>query len=285
MFVQTRTLFPMQYLIRRPGVSGKFYPAKKDILEREVAVFLESSPEIKIPRRLHGIIVPNDPFIYSGGVAARAYRPLMDQDIERVIILGTSRHTYFEEISFFKGEAYSTPLGEVRVDKELVREITQHHPKLISSSLGHEAEEQGVEVQLPFLQHVLYDFSVVPIIMGNQDNENIEILSDALTRACKKKNVLIVASSNLSSGLSYGKANSEDKAAINYINHFDDEGLNDDFQKGQLEMDGGGAVVAAMRVCRNLGATKSKVLLYRNSGDTGGSKESVSGYVAGLLYE
>ena len=284
MFVKTRIYERMEKLIRQPGSAGKQYSNQKGILEREVAVFLESAKTINIPDKIFGMIVPNDAHLKSGGVAARAYRHLVDEDIDTVVIISHSRLTYFEEVSVFKGDAYSTPLGPVPLDKDLCWQIINAHDKIIESTLGHETEEQGIEVQLPFLQQVLYDFKIVPICMGNMDTENIEILSNVLSSALKGKNVLIIASSNLSENHSYDKATAIDNVAISHVKKFDAESLNKQYQDGKVELTDGGAIVTTMRVCKNLGATKSNVLLYRNSGDMGGSRQQVVGYISALFY-
>jgi len=274
----------MEKLIRQPGSAGKQYSNQKNILEREVAVLLESAKTINIPNKIYGMIVPNDAHLKSGGVAARAFRHLIDEDIEVVVIISHSRLTYFEEISVFKGDAYATPLGQVQLDKDLVWQITNAHERIIESTMGHETEEHGIEIQLPFLQQVLYDFKILPICMGNMDTENIDILSDVLSNALKGKNVLIVASSNLSENHSYDRASVIDNVAINQIKKYDVDSLNKQYQDGKVELTDGGAIIATMRVCKNLGASKSNVLLYRNSGDMGDSRQQVVGYISALFY-
>ncbi len=284
MFVKTRIYERMEKLIRQPGSAGKLYSNQKNILEREVAVFLESSKGEKSLNNVYGMIVPNDELMISGGVAARAYRQILDLEIDQVVIISTSQHTYFEEVSLFKGDAYSTPIGQVNIDKDLIWQISNSHDSLISSTIGHEMDEHSIEIQLPFLQQVLYSFKLIPIMMGNQDAENIKILSQVLSDALKGKNVLIIASSNLSTHFSREKAAILDKIALEHIEKFETDKLNDEFQNGAIEMNGGGAVITAMNVCKNLGATKSKVLLYRNSGDMGNPKDKVTGYLSALFY-
>ncbi len=284
MFVKTRVYERMEKLIRQPGSAGKLYSKKKNILEREVAVFLEGAKVEKVPNNIYGMIVPNDELIVCGGVAARAYRQILDLDIDYVVVISTSLHTYFEEISLFKGDAYSTPLGEVAIDKDLVWQITNSNKSIISTTLGHETDEHTIEIQLPFLQQILYNFKLIPIVMGNQDAENINILTQALSQAFIGKNVLIIASSNLSTHYSREKASVIDKMTLEHISKFDTKKLNQEFQAGAIEMNGGGAVITAMNVCKSLGATKSKVLLYRNSGDMGDATDQVTGYLSAIFY-
>lgn len=284
MFVKTRIYDRMEKLVRQPGSAGKFYSKQKGILEREVAVFLENSKPFTVPGKVFGMVVPHDPYIISGGVAARAYRQIMDQEVDYVVVVSPSHHTYFEEISLFKGDYFATPLGRAKIDRDIVWQITNNHHNLISSTLGFENDEHGIEIQLPFLQHVLYDYKLIPIVMGNQDGENIEILSKALSEVFKEKNVLMIASSNLSTSHPYEKARMIDESTITHIQDFETKKLNEDYQSGNAEMSGGGAVIAVMNACKNLGAKNAKVLLYRNSGDMGSSKTDVVGYMAALFY-
>jgi AmmeMemoRadiSam system protein B len=157
-------------------------------------------------------------------------------------------------------------------------------PNIIVSDLGHEIDEHALEVQLPFLQHVLYDFKLLPIVMGNQDAANVDALSKALAELLKDCNALIVASSDLSHFHNYDKAVLLDKVVVEDINEFNDIKLAQDLTSNACEMCGGGPVLAAMKACRKLGANKAKVLLYRNSGDVSGEKDQVVGYLAGMLY-
>jgi AmmeMemoRadiSam system protein B len=271
--------------IRKPAVAGLFYSSHKNTLEKEVAVFLENAQTDMIINRLYGIVVPHAGYMYSGGVAARAYRQLLDRQFDTVVVISPSHHVYFEEISVFNGRGYSTPLGILDVDRDLAEFLVESHPNIIFSGLGHDEDEHALEVQLPFLQHVLNEFKIIPIVMGNQDKENIDILAEALSSVLRDQNVLVVASSDLSHYHKHDRAALLDKVVIDAVNNFDEEKLYADLQAGSCEMCGGGPVVTAMKVCRNLGARRSKVLLYRNSGDVTGDRSQVVGYMSGILYK
>lgn len=270
--------------IRLPGFAGNYYSKQQGILEREVAVLLENAHSVKVPGKIYGIVAPCDKQLISGGVAARAYCQLVNQDFEYVVILSPAHHTYFEEISVYSGDAYSTPLGDVAIAKEIVAELVGSDKKIISSTLGHDKDEHGIEVQLPYLQQVLYDFQLIPIVMGNQDAANIKIITDVLSKVLKGKNVVIVASSNLSLNHTYDQASLIDKSAINHIKNFDVKTLLKEYHANNIELTGGGPVAATMDTCKQLGATKSNVLLYRNSGDMGGSRIKVSGYFSAIFH-
>lgn len=270
--------------IRKPAVAGMFYSKQQGTLEREVAVFLENSPKIEIVNKIYGIIVPHAGYLYSGGVAARAYRQLIDRDFDTVVVIAPSHRIYFEEISVYNGSAYNTPLGDVPVDRDLSRQIVNIHPKIVHSDIGHNIDEHSLEVQLPFLQQVLSEFKLIPIVMGNQDYSNIEILTNALTKVLKNKNALVVASSDLSHFYSSDKASLLDNVVVEDVGNFDEEKLNQNLQKGLCEMCGSGPVITTMKVCRNLGADKSKILIYRNSGDVMGDRSQVVGYLSAMMY-
>jgi len=270
--------------IRKPAVAGLFYSGQKNTLEREVAIFLENAKGDMVINKVHGLIAPHAGFIYSGGVAAYSYRQIVGMEFDTVVVISPSHRVYFEEISVFDGKGYSTPLGTIEVDSVVSRELVEKHPNIIFSDLGHDADEHALEVQLPFLQHVLTDFKLVPVVMGNQDIGNIDILSNALVSVLKDRNALIVASSDLSHYHRNDRAELLDKVVVDAVNAYDENTLYDALQDGKCEMCGGGPVVTAMKVCRELGALKSKVLLYRNSGDVTGEWAQVVGYMSGLLY-
>ncbi|HID40128.1 MAG TPA: AmmeMemoRadiSam system protein B [Calditrichaeota bacterium] len=271
--------------VRPPGVAGLFYSRQKNTLEREVAIFLETATQIEIVNKVYGLIAPHAGYMYSGGVAARSYRQVVDREYDVVVVIAPSHHVYFEEISVFNGDAYRTPLGDVEVHKKWANELPQKHPNIIYSDIGHEKDEHSLEVQLPFLQHVLGDFRLIPIVMGNQDHTNIHVLSEALTDLLTDKKALIVASSDLSHYYSSDKAAVLDSVVVEHVNNFDEDRLEKDLQLGLCEMCGGGPVITMMKTCRNLGANKSKVLIYRNSGDVTGERGQVVGYLSAMIYK
>lgn len=270
--------------IRRPAVAGMFYSGNPETLEREVAVFLESAnPEHNV-QKVYGLVSPHAGYMYSGGVAARAYRQIMDRHYDVVVVISPSHHVYFEKVSVYNGDYYQTPLGMIPVDKELSLLLADADPQIIYSSIGHEGQEHALEVQLPFLQNVLDEFRLLPIVMGNQNDENIIALANAMSKVLSGQKALIVASSDLSHYHSYDVAVRMDSIVIEHINNFTEDNLYDDLASGVCEMCGGGPVIAMMKACRNLGADKSKVILYRNSGDVTNERSQVVGYLAAMLY-
>ena len=271
--------------IREPAVAGLFYPADKNKLEKEIALFLEKSPLFDDFKRIYGLAAPHAGYIYSGGVAARAYRQIMGRSYDTVVVISPSHTVYFNKISVYDGDAYRTPLGDISIDQELAWELTQQNPKIELSGLGHDTDEHALEVQLPFLQYVLKSFKLIPIVMGDQSLLNIDILSAALAHTLKDRNALIVASSDLSHFHDYDTAVELDQRVVGAINIFNEEKLYDELRNDKCEMCGGGPVISTMKACKKLGANKSKVLTYRNSGDVTGDRSRVVGYRSAVFYK
>jgi len=271
--------------IRPPMVAGMFYPQKKQTLEREVAMLLENAQEKNISGRVLSLIVPHAGYLYSGGVAARAYRQIMDANLDVVVVISPSHREYFKEISIYDGYAYSTPLGNIPVDRVLALELTQTHPQIVLSDIGHRYDEHALEVQLPFLQKVLEDFSLLPIVMGDQNKDNIDALAEGLFEILQNKKALIVASTDLSHFYNYDRAALLDEVVVENVKDFDEEKLLSDLNADRCEMCGGGPAIVAMKASKLLGADKSDVLLYRNSGDVTGDKSEVVGYLSAVIYK
>ncbi len=270
--------------IRRPAVAGMFYAGNPVTLEREVAVFLENAMPEENVQEVFGLVAPHAGYMYSGGVAARAYRQVMDREYDVVVVISPSHHVYFEKVAVYSGDYYATPLGEIPVAKELALQLADTNSRLTFSAIGHEGQEHALEVQLPFLQHVLDEFELLPVVMGDQGMENIKALAEGLARVLKGKRALIVASSDLSHYHTYERARQMDMVVVSHINSFKEDNLYEDLQSGLCEMCGGGPVIAMMKACRLLGADKSKVILYRNSGDVTGDHSQVVGYLAAMVY-
>jgi len=276
---------PTSTKIRPPAVAGMFYPEKKSVLDQELAYLLEKSRDLHLPGKIIGLIVPHAGYMYSGGVAARAYRQILDQDIKTVVVIAPSHCEYFTEISVYDGYAYTTPMGSILVNQDLAQALASTSPQIILSEKGHRFDEHALEVQLPFLQKVLPAFSLVPIVMGEHSQENIDILTTSLAKTLKNEKALLVASTDLSHFYGADRAQELDQVVVENITAFDEEQLFQDIQSGKCEMCGGGPAMAVMKSAKQLGADQSRLLLYRNSGDVTGEKNEVVGYLSAVLYQ
>jgi len=165
-------------LIREPAAAGSFYPGAKQELENAIDEYLKGVRLPSVGKYARGLIVPHAGYQFSGWVAAYGYKTLHGQEIDTVILIGNSHKEYFNGVSVFPEGYYRTPLGDVEIDKELAKKIIDSHEKIFFKASAH-LQEHSLEVQLPFLQKVLSDFKIVPIIIGNQPGAS-EILINAL---------------------------------------------------------------------------------------------------------
>jgi AmmeMemoRadiSam system protein B/AmmeMemoRadiSam system protein A len=277
--------------IRRAGVAGAFYPADPAQLSSMIEGFLDQVRFTPADGRIIGLVAPHAGYIYSGPVAAYAYRQLTGLQVKRVVIIAPSHIIAFEGASIYNGEAYETPLGIVPVDMEFCRQLAEKSDLLELSATGHETVQGGrmehaLEVQLPFLQKVIGSFSLVPIIMGDQSYEVCRTLGNALADLINDQNTIIVASSDLSHYHPYNEAVMLDKKVITAISEWDYYNLCRNVNGRLWEACGGGPITATMIASEKLGADESEILRYANSGDVpAGDKSRVVGYTAAIFYK
>lgn len=277
--------------VRQSIVAGSFYPSNPSVLRRMIIEFLEKA-ENKNINNIKGLVCPHAGYIYSGQIAAHSYKQIEGKDYETVIIIAPSHAEYFDFNSIYTGSAYETPLGLVKIDTEKALSLINksNYPSYIQGSTFGHRKEHSLEVQLPFLQVVLSDFKIIPIVMGAQTKQNIESLGRAIGDLFKGENILIIASTDLSHYHSYSTAVSLDSKVIEAIEKFNDPSFDieefiDDISTQQLEMCGGGPVASAMIASSLLGANEAAVLEYKNSGDVSGDKSAVVGYLSAAFYQ
>ncbi len=272
--------------IREPAVAGTFYPGNADVLKADIEGYLKKVPDQTLPGRVYGIVAPHAGYMYSGQAAAYGYKTLIGAHYDTVIVIAPSHRSFFLGAAVQARGGYKTPLGTVPVDRELAMKLVDRQGEVHEDVRVH-AGEHAVEVQIPFLQCVLKDFKVVPLILGaSQDPESSDrvagVISDCIKESDKKH--LIVGSTDLSHYYPYEHAVELDKAAVDLMEKFDIDGLGRELTRGKYEACGAGAIITAMQVCRSLGATQSKVLNYVNSGDVTGDMGSVVGYASCVFY-
>ncbi|MEJ2724105.1 MAG: AmmeMemoRadiSam system protein B [Deltaproteobacteria bacterium] len=269
--------------VRRAVLAGTWYPANRDSLSRLIEGYL-SNAHADIPEgELQAIIVPHAGYPYSGQVAAYAYRLLQNIPFKRVVLIGPSHRVPFRGISVNLQAGYETPLGTVPVDRAFAEKIIQAGGHIRWLPQAH-AREHCLEIQIPFLQTVLHDFQIVPILMGQQDFETCRSLAQNLIQLLgDAEGTLFLASTDLSHFHSYDQARTLDKAFIEHVRAFDPEALARAVAAGSCEACGAGAAVATMLAARKAGADRSAVLYYANSGDVTGDRRQVVGYVSAAL--
>jgi MEMO1 family protein len=272
--------------VRLPAVAGSFYPSDPAQLTKLVDGFLAAAPSPQI-KDLVAIVSPHAGYEYSGQVAAYSYAQLKGRKFDRVVIIAPSHREAFSFSAVYDGAAYETPLGRIPVDQAFAAKLASGRSIQLSSR-GHaptaEGGEHAIEVQLPFLQRTLGPFKVVPIVMGDQSYDSCRTLGRGIAKLIQGPGTLIVASSDLSHYHPYDDAVKIDRKTLRAIEEWDYLSMIRNFDQRVWEACGGGPIVAAMIASERLGATKSKVLKYANSGDVTGDRSRVVGYGAVALY-
>jgi AmmeMemoRadiSam system protein B len=271
-------------IVRAPAVAGMFYERSPTALRKNIDEMLNRVQMPKVEGTVRAVVSPHAGYVYSGFTAAHAYKLLIGKKYDCVIAVGPSHQEYFDGISIYSGDAYETPLGKVPINHEVRSELLQGEKNIVASVAGHRSEH-SLEVQLPFLQRVLEEFSVVPIIMGDQRRQLCKQLSVALARVMANKNVLLVASSDLSHFHAYDEAVLLDKRVIQEVENFNSDVFIDELEKKSFEACGGGPIAVAMKTAQQLGANRVEVLHYCNSGDITGDKSGVVGYLAAAFMQ
>ena len=270
---------PDSRTIRHSVIAGQWYPGEPRHLRAMMDGFLASVDTSPLAGELVALVVPHAGYVYSGQVAAYAYAQLKGREFKRVVVVSPVHRLYVGTLATTDKAYYETPLGLVPVDREMVDAVAVRQP---INRVG-EDMEHSLEIQLPFLQHTLGEFSLTPIMMGDQDRKSAAELGAALAQVIGKEPVLLVASTDLSHFHPYGAAVHLDQELVRHIVAMDAEGLARAVGSDQCEACGAGPVMAVMAAALRLGASRAVLLKYMNSGDVTGDKSSVVGYAAAAL--
>jgi AmmeMemoRadiSam system protein B len=262
--------------IRQPAVAGMFYPADKQSLQDDVQQYLQQSNQAHIDPTIipKGIIVPHAGYIYSGAIAASAYKlilPLKDK-INRVVLLGPSHRVAFSGLAVPESDVFNTPLGTIPVDQEAIK-LLASLTQVTTSEQAHQ-EEHSLEVQLPFLQEILADFTLVPLVVGDCERHDVAEVINALYG---DEHTLIVISTDLSHFHSYNEAQGIDQATSDAIVNLKPDLIDYKDACGCNGLKG----LLTVATEKNLSV---ELLDLKNSGDTAGDKNRVVGYGAYVFH-
>ena len=278
----------------RPAVyAGTWYEGDPSRLLDTVKNYLDEAEIAPVSGKIFGLISPHAGHIYSGHIAGFAYKPVMGNTYDTVVVVAPNHSDPgLDFTSVYAKGGYETPLGIVPVDTESASLIAEHDPgdDIKISDYGHFGGsggrmEHSLEIQLPFLQVALGEFSLVPIVMGDRDGgrSSCAALGNAISSALEGKNSLIVASTDLSHFHNAETLKEMDGIVSRHIGGYDPEGLLRDISTGACEACGALPTAAVMNACRNLGASEGIVLKMGNSGDISGDYSSAVGYMAAVL--
>ncbi len=265
--------------VRESIFHGSFYPGNAGEIKRMLDVFIERAGEQKRVPRPPILIIPHAGWAYSGLAAVRGLATFVASPPERIVLIGPSHRHYFLGFSPAGFEKYKTPLGEIEVDLELQSSICD----ITNCRFDPEAHsyEHSLEVILPMIQHIVPgEPKILPILTGSVGQADIDKLADALAGALDPLRDTLVVSTDLSHFYSYEEARALDQKTLDLIIDGDEKALiQRSGEEGRLCCGFTGVAVAIVLARRwDLGAPE--VLIYYNSGDSGGDKQSVVGYAS-----
>jgi len=268
--------------IKEPSVAGTFYPADRKELQETVDTYLSKAKKIPGEGSIIALISPHAGYRYSGQVAAYGYKQIQDRVIRRIILIGQSHHEGFKGASVYTKGFFKTPLGNIAIDEKSTTKLLNANAdvKFYPEAF---AKEHSLEVQLPFLQSVLKDFTIIPVLIGSPTRQTFEYLISELTEMIDEQ-TLIVASTDLSHYHGYQQAIDMDSRIITAIERLSVMNAGELIQSGESEMCGAVAVIIAMEVAKIHGANTGILFNYANSGDVTQEQDRVVGYASiGLI--
>ena len=273
-----------QAAIRQPAVAGRFYPAKPEVLARDVDKYLAPAPSAaeKVENAL-GCVVPHAGYMYSGPVAGAVYRRLPARSA--YVILCPNHTGRGAPLAIMSSGSWLTPLGQVPIDSALAAAVRQGCHLLTEDATAH-ADEHSLEVQLPFLQRTVKDFSFVPIALAVGGYPSLEALGKGLAQAGRrvKKPFLIIASSDMNHYEPDSITRAKDRKAIDKMLALDPEGLYEVLRREDISMCGYGPAIAMLTAAKELGAQQGELAKYATSADASGDRSAVVGYAGIIVY-
>lgn len=278
--INMRIRFPMTYTETKNSVfHGSFYPGT----EREIRVLLDSLRDRALEPRTGShppiVLVPHAGWMYSGLAAMRGLSTLLGDIPERIVMIGPSHRHLFFGFSPAGFNSYKTPLGEIEIDSELRQKIIdatgfQYDP-------GAHQHEHSLEVNIPLIQYFFDDrIKILPILAGSVQEKDIAALAETLTRILDPKKDAILISTDLSHFFTYEEARKLDSETLDFIISGNTGKLSERSGEGGRLCCGFSGVITAIEIAKLWNLGKPELLIYYNSGDSGGDKNSVVGYAS-----
>jgi len=270
-------------MLRNPVVAGQFYPGSKESLAKEVKKLIPTSTQKK--EDAIGVISPHAGYVYSGQVAGATLSSIKSRPI--YIIMGPNHTGLGSPFSLSTSDSWATPLGIVKINKTLADKILKNCPEVAEDEFAH-TQEHSIEVQLPILQALQDEFTIVPIVISSGTVEQYRKIGQAIAKSIRElkleKDVAIIASSDMTHYESQDSAKEKDFKAIDAILKLDEDALLERIAKFDISMCGYAPGAIMIVAAKALGAKKAKLIKYQTSGDASGDYSSVVGY-AGIIVE
>jgi MEMO1 family protein len=267
--------------VRRAAVAGTWYPGGAEPLASAVDRHLAAAIR-DVGGDLVALVAPHAGLMYSGAVAAHAYRLLRERSFDVAVIVGPSHFVAFDGVAAPSARAFETPFGVVPLDAGLLDALVRQGGVVREHAHAH-VREHSVEMQLPFLGRLAPGMPIVPLVMGYQTRETAVALADALVPVLSGRKALLIASTDLSHFHDAATAARLDAVVLDRVSRFDADGLQQALDRQPEHACGGGPTVAVMMTAKRLGARDAVVLDYADSGDVSGDKSRVVGYMAAAI--
>jgi MEMO1 family protein len=273
--------------IRPSPIAGTWYPGQPATLRSEIAQYLVRVNEPNPAGKVHAIIAPHAGYYYSGAVAAHAFACLRGLNPGLVVVVSPLHYHHSAQVLTSAHDAYATPLGPIAVDREAVAHLDQTLRLRLDAGLFPLARDQehSLEIELPFLQYILGEFRLLPIMLRDQRWETARAVGESLAEVVAGKDALFVASSDLSHFYPQIVAKSFDSEILSRIEALDPAGIIKADDEGLGFACGRGAIAAVLWAAIRLGANQARVLHHATSGDINGDFDRVVGYGAAVILE
>lgn len=268
------------FWLRPPVSSGRFYPREPDRLK---SLLDEFCPETKEKTPAIAIMVPHAGYLYSGQIAGDVYKKIKVP--EYAIILCPNHTGKGPKISVWSEGAWDTPLGRVAIGEDLAKKLLAGLSLNDGDMSGH-THEHGVEVHVPFLQHVRKDIKIVPIVVGHLRPDQCLKVGENLAKVIEafgKEKVLLVASSDMSHYIPADVAFIQDGKALVHVKALDPEGLYKTVAENEISMCGVVPTTIVLEAAKRLGAKEAELVSYGNSAGDVGDLADVVGYANAII--
>lgn len=265
-----------------PTVAGQFYPGSAQGLEKQISELVDRKA-----KKLDCLacMLPHAGYMYSGGVAGRTVSRTKIR--EKIILLGPNHTGYGAEFSIMTEGEWQTPLGKIKIDDKLAKQILNRSQYLKDDALAH-LHEHSLEVELPFLQYFKNDFQIVPVAILSSEVAALKEIGKEIASVIKESNledsILIIASSDMTHYEPQAQAVKKDQQAIEAILELNEDKLMERIYNLNISMCGYAPVVVMLAAAKSLGAKKAELVEYQTSGDVTGDKSSVVGYAGIIIY-
>lgn len=261
---------------RQPAVAGQFYAGDGTQLRSDLAALI---PEALGTRKVSGIIAPHAGYMYSGAIAGKVYASIDIPD--RILILGPNHHGGGAGVALYPDGEWLTPLGPIQISTRLNSYLKQNVPFVRSDTAAHEFEH-SLEVQVPFIQYLRPDAHISALCLGQGDYDVVKQIGEGVAAAIRAygKDVLIVASSDMTHYESADAVRRKDGLALDKVLNLNPEGLLQVCREDRITMCGAVPAAVMLVAAGELGAAHAELVAYGTSGDVSGDNRQVVGYAA-----